>query len=154
MSILSGQSIRAARILEPLHERTAEHGLTYGLGPAGYDLRLDLGPVYPVQRWLEPGHFLLGATLEHFTMPRDILGRVCDKSSLARKGVSVFNTVIEPGWMGFLTLEIVNHSRSAVELRQGQGIAQVIFEMLDQPAEHPYDGKYQNQEAGPQEARK
>lgn len=154
MSILSGQSIRAAGILNPLYERTTEHGLTYGLGPAGYDLRLDLGPVYPVQRWLEPGMFMLAASQEHFSMPADVLGRVCDKSTLARRGVSMLNTVIEPGWRGFLTLEIVNHSQSAVELLQGQAIAQVIFEWLDQPAEKVYSGKYQDQEAGPQGPRK
>lgn len=168
MTILSGQSIRSRGILHPCAERTAEDGLTYGLGPAGYDLRLDLGlhGLFQVReggpgsndalrpgRYLHPGDFLLAATVERFEMPVNVVGRVCDKSSLARRGLSVFNTVIEPGWRGFLTLELVNNSRNTIVLLQGQAIAQVLFELTDLPVERPYDGKYQDQAAGPQQAR-
>lgn len=160
--ILSTQSIRSRRILEPCHERTAEYGLTYGLGPCGYDLRLDLGERWLTrelfggrhtgreERYLKPGDFLLAAAQERFSMPTDIMGRVCDKSTLARRGLSVFNTVIEPGWRGYLTLELVNHGVQTIRLIQGQAIAQVIFEVLDGPTELTYEGKYQDQEAGPQ----
>jgi dCTP deaminase len=169
VTILSGQSIRRRNILHPCAERTAQDGLTYGLGPAGYDLRLDLGlkGMFPVRvggpasddplsrtgRYLHPGDFLLAATVERFEMPVDCVGRVCDKSSLARIGLSVFNTVIEPGWRGFLTLELVNNSRHVITLLQGQAIAQVLFELTDEPVQNPYDGKYQDQAAGPQAAR-
>lgn len=164
MTVLSGQSIKLIGMLEPCHPRTAEDGYTYGLGPAGYDLRLDLGNQYRQgtdpsawtsddTRVLRPGEFLLAAAQEHFKMPNWLLGVVHDKSSLARRGVSVFNTVIEPGWRGYLTLEIVNHSREAVTLKQGMGIAQVIFHRCDESVERPYDGKYQDQEAGPVPAR-
>lgn len=157
--ILSGHSIESRVILDPVHPRTRLHGSTYGLGPAGYDLRL----VLPDERWgnemrpaesyqLDPGEFLLAAAEERFNMPNDILGIVHDKSSFARRGMSVFNTVIEPGWRGFLTLELVNLGREPIELFAGQGIAQVIFHQLDNPTV-PYEGKYQDQEWGPQGAR-
>lgn len=146
--ILSAQSIKARKILDPLSLRSESHGVTYGLGPAGYDLRLDSPDIM-----INPGEFILASALERFEMPDDILGVVHDKSSLARRGVSVFNTVIEPGWRGFLTLEIVNHGKDAVVLKEGQGIAQVIFHVLDVPSLIPYQGKYQNQERGPQKAR-
>ncbi len=165
--ILSGQSIRRLGILEPCAERTQEHGLSYGLGPAGYDLRLVLGkehgepmikPAYPHsdEGWyvvLYPGEFTLAAAVEHFAMPTDVLGIVHDKSSLARLGLSVFNTVIEPGWSGSLTLELSNKGPKPIRLVEGQAIAQVVFHRLDEPAERPYDGKYQNQGYGPQVAR-
>lgn len=164
--ILSGQSIRRLGILDPCAERTEQHGLSYGLGPAGYDLRLVLGaepgPMVKERHWhiengwslwLEPGEFTLAAAVEHFAMPSDVLGIVHDKSSLARHGLSVFNTVIEPGWNGHLTLELSNKGPETIRLVEGQAIAQVVFHRLDEAAERPYDGKYQNQGFGPQVAR-
>ena len=138
--------------------------MTHGLGPAGYDLRLDLGEEWLSREWraeeresryLAPGQFILAAGMEYLRMPDNVLGRVCDKSTLARRGLAAQNTVVEPGWEGFLTLELTNHSRFGIGLRQGQPIVQIIFEFLDEPAERPYpaDGKYQRQEAGPQAAR-
>lgn len=160
--ILSGQTIRRRGLVHPCLERTESGGLTHGLGPAGYDVRLDLGEEWLSRswpnldrdtRWLGPREFILAATLERFLMDADVLGRVCDKSTLARQGLTVQNTIVEPGWEGYLTLELVNHSRVGMSLRQGQPIAQVIFELLDEPAETPYAGKYQYQAAGPQAAR-
>jgi len=78
-----------------------------------------------------------------------VIGFVHDKSTWARLGIAVQNTVIEPGWEGYLTLEITNHSRDRVTILRGSGIAQVIFQFLDLPSEKPYDGKYQDQARGP-----
>ena len=98
--ILSAQSIRdrCADEREPLLEhcapRTTFAGTSYGLSPAGYDLRLVLSDDNPTEKWLRPGEFLLAAAHERFNMPRDLLGIVHDKSTWARRGLSVFNTVI------------------------------------------------------------
>lgn len=157
--ILSAQSIRhrcaqANPLLKPFYMREVRAGTSRGLSPAGYDLSLVLADNAP-EHWLAPGEFLLAAAEERFHMPDDLLGRVCDKSSWARRGLSVFNTVIEPGWRGYLTLELVNHGSSSLRLVRGQGIAQVLFEQLDEPTTMPYpeDGKYQDQEYGPVGAR-
>lgn len=149
MTILSAQSIMMRHLLHPMHPRTECAGLTYGLGPAGYDVRLD-GFIH-----LPAGGFSLASTMEEFFMPYDVLGVVHDKSTWARRGVTVQNTVIEPGWHGFLTLELVNHSAAYLNLHAGTPIAQVVFHLLDEPTNSPYpgDGKYQNQERGPQVAR-
>jgi hypothetical protein len=82
-----------------------------------------------------------------------VVGVVHDKSSLARRGIAVQNTVLEPGWRGFLTLEITNHGPEPIMLKSGCAVAQVVFTFLDEPTERPYRGKYQDQEAGPQAAR-
>jgi dCTP deaminase len=140
--ILSGQSIRRRGIFQPFHERTQSHGMTFGLGPAGYDVRI----AETIN--LAPGAASLASTVEHFTMPTDLLGRVADKSTWARQFVCVQNTIIEPGWRGYLTLEISNHSHSAITIEAGSPIAQIIFDMLDEPAERPYMGKYQDQRCG------
>lgn len=153
MTVLSAQAIRNAGILEPFSDRCEDKlGLTRGLGPAGYDLSLVL-PNNNKWQILEPGEFLLASSRERFTMPIDLIGIVHDKSSLARRGLSVFNTVIEPGWRGWLTLELVNHGAEHIMLVRNQGVAQVIFHRLDRPTDQPYDGKYQDQEWGPQGAR-
>ena len=161
--ILSGQSIRKANIFKPFHERTKERDTTFGIGPAGYDVRLVLGDPMDdsyiheqdgvIRRMLTPGDFILAATEEHFTMPDDVLGIVHDKSSWARRGITVQNTVIEPGWRGFLTLEIKNIGHDHVWLYNGVGIAQVVLHRTDEPVDAPYEGKYQDQEYGPQKAR-
>lgn len=152
--ILSAQSIRDRRPIDRVEERSSFAGTSYGLSPAGYDLRLVLADMEK-EHWLAPGEFLLAAALEKFTMPDDLLGLVHDKSTWARRGLSVFNTVIEPGWRGFLTLELVNHGQNTLHLLAGQGIAQVVFHVLDQPTQLPYpeDGKYMDQDFGPVAAR-
>lgn len=152
--ILSAQSIQLRQPLTPILPRQVVAGTSVGLSPAGYDLSLVLADGTQ-SCFLHPGHFLLAAAGEHFDMPDDLLGRVCDKSTWARRGLSVFNTVIEPGWHGYLTLELVNHGPESLCLHAGQGIAQVLFELLDQPTEQPYprDGKYQGQAYGPVGAR-
>jgi dCTP deaminase len=99
---------------------------------------------------LTKGSFCLAASRERFIMPGDVLGVVHDKSTLARRGLSVFNTVIEPGWKGYLTLELIHHGPLRLTLMNGQPIAQVVFHLLDQPTDAPYAGKYQDQAAGAQ----
>jgi dCTP deaminase len=146
MSCLSGASIRRRRIITPYEPRTVFHGLSYGESLAGYDVRL----AHAVE--LIAGHTVLGVTLEHFDMPTDLLGRVHDKSTWARLGVHVQNTVIEPGWRGYLTLELTYlplvGAASLPQPGAGFPIAQIIFEELDRPVD-AYRGKYQNQPQAP-----
>lgn len=146
--IASAQTIRVMRPVEPFFERTESHGMTFGLGPAGYDVRIAEALT------ILPGEFHLASTIEHFTMPNDHLAMVADKSTWAREGLAVQHTVIEPGWRGWLTLELTNHGPDPITLHCGHPIAQIVFHRLDQPTELPYNGRYQDQEAGPQQARR
>ncbi len=137
-------------MIYPFHERTVVNGKTFGLSSAGYDVRAMVA-FGNVQK-LEPGGFVLAATQERFIMPPTVIGFVHDKSSWARKGVAVQNTVIEPGWRGYLTLELTNHGNEEVFIRTGDPIAQIIFQWLDHATVQPYTGKYQDQNPGPQPA--
>lgn len=145
--IASAQTLRRLRPIAPFHERTAHNGMTFGLGPAGYDVRIAESIT------LLPGEFCLASTVERFAMPDDYLAMVADKSTWARRGIAVQHTVIEPGWRGFLTLELTNHSADTIAIIAGDPIAQIVFHQLDVPTDSPYDGRYQDQEAGPQPAR-
>lgn len=147
MTILSAQTIERLKPLEPLKPRTVSHGLTFGISSCGYDIRV----AENILMW--PTRFVLASSVEKFNMPNNICARVMDKSSWARQGICVQNTFIEPGWRGFLTLEITNHSWNFVKLKSGMPIAQIVFEFLDEPTKYPYKGKYQDQEIGAQAAR-
>jgi dCTP deaminase len=125
----------------PFVERQVhETGLSFGLSHAGYDVRIKQN------RTLTQGEFCLASTVEHFVIPNDVMAFVLDKSTLARQGISLLNTCLEPGWSGYLTLEIVCHARGPVVLRAGQPIAQIVFQQMLAPPERTYaGGKYDNQ---------
>lgn len=139
------------RMIYPWSERTeidiGGRRFSFGLSSCGFDVRIaeDL--------WLFPFFGRLASTIERFEMPLNIMAEVKDKSSWARRFVTVQNTVIEPGWNGFLTLELTNHRPWPVRIKSGTPIAQIVFKRLDRETDQPYRGKYQNQEAGPQSAR-
>jgi dCTP deaminase len=120
--------------------------MSYGLSPAGYDIRTAKGII------LYSEDYKLSSSVEYFSIPDNLLGVVHDKSTWARRGVCVQNTIIEPGWRGYLTLEISYHGRYPVYIEEGSPIAQVIFHHLDVSTDTPYNGKYQDQKQNPQEA--
>jgi dCTP deaminase len=124
--------------------------LSYGLSYAGYDIRLGTDTaIAPMGK----GDFRLVYSLERFNMPKNLMGEVKDKSTLARRGLSVLNTVIEPGWRGFLTLELVMHGDNLFCLYPKMPIAQIVFFTLDKPVVDGYSGKYQDQGAKVVEAK-
>jgi dCTP deaminase len=152
--ILSAQSIRRRclehdpPLIEPFVEPSVSpDGRSFGLSSASYDVRIDQDVI------VLPHGFVLASTVERFSMPNDLAGGVRDKSSWARLGLAVQNTHLDPGWPGYLTLELSNHSDVEIRIPSGEPIAQIVFELLDQPTELPYRGKYYNQERGPQPAR-
>lgn len=142
--ILPAQTIRRTpRLVVPFVKRTAHNGMTYGLSGAGYDVRIR------ETRWMWPFRFTRASTIEHLKLPLDLIGHVADKSTWARRGIAVQNTIIEAGWYGYLTLEITNHSWRPVLIRAGDPIAQIVFHRLEEPTEQPYEGRYQGQPARP-----
>jgi dCTP deaminase len=161
--VVNGQALlRNEPIIDMVGSKVRSHGVSHGLGEAGYDIRIKqqiefsrhqkhVGEMrvgtandnsQPV-RLFGSGRFIIASAMEEFRMPPYLMGIVHDKSTWARQGLSVFNTVIEPGWGGFLTLELVYHGQDRLVIPAGAGIAQVIFHELAVPA--AYDGKYQNQ---------
>ena len=159
--------LRAAPIKNMLHQKEKAHGVSHGLSEAGYDIRIAqsvkffnedgiqrvavMTPGYMEEPSFDEGRFCIASATEEFDMPNNLVGIVHDKSTWARQGLSVFNTVIEPGWKGFLTLELVYHGNRELIIPAGAGIAQVIFHETICTAN--YEGKYQNQEDRPVPAR-
>ncbi len=158
--IINGRTLlEMAPITDMATEKYQEHGVSYGLSEAGYDIRIKQEIRFiPGRRYWEVsivnidgkseyGKFALASTIEHFQMPDNLCAIIHDKSTWARKGLSVFNTVVESGWNGFLTLELVYHGREELIIPAGSGIAQAIFHEVSNPAN--YNGKYQNQKDEP-----
>jgi dCTP deaminase len=121
--IINGTNLlEAAPIKGMINEKRREHGVSFGLSEAGYDIRIKQDIEFAADVfwmdgiWMGEGNFTLASAIEEFHMPSDLVGIVHDKSTWARKGLSVFNTVIEPGWCGFLTLELVYHGRERLHI--------------------------------------
>lgn len=164
--VVNGNSLyRSSQLLDVPDRKVSEHGVSYGLGEAGYDIRIKqditfyrLFGLIPMVKVVDGdqvsrhlGKFALASAIEKFNMSKYCVAIVHDKSTWARRALSVFNTVIEPGWKGYLTLELVYHGRKKLHIPAGSGIAQVLFHLVQEPAN--YNGKYQNQENKPVAAR-
>jgi len=95
---------------------------------------------------LQPGQFVLASTMEYFRLPGDITAFVEGRSSVGRIGLFIHNAGwVDPGFEGEITLELFNAGSSAIELKAGRRVGQLVFARLDTHAENPYNGKYQGQ---------
>ncbi|MGH2554254.1 MAG: dCTP deaminase, partial [Actinomycetota bacterium] len=108
---------------------------------------------------LHPGEFVLGSTLERVRLPDDLVARLEGKSSLGRLGLLIHSTAgyVDPGWDGFLTLELSNVANLPITIYAGMKIGQISFFRLTSAAERPYGSrdrgsKYQGQQ-GPTASR-
>ena len=92
---------------------------------------------------MQPGEFVLAATMETIELADDIMARLEGRSSLGRLGIIVHSTagLFDPGWVGTATLELGNLGRMPVKLYPGMRICAFTFELLSSPAEVPYREK-------------
>ena len=102
---------------------------------------------------LHPGEFVLGSTLERVALPNDLVARLEGKSSLGRLGLLIHSTAgyVDPGWDGYLTLELSNVANLPITLYPGMKIGQISFFRLTTEAETPLRGRGQ-QVPGPARA--
>jgi dCTP deaminase len=170
--ILNDEEIAEVKPVTPfVKELKTDEKISYGLGSFGYDIRIDdefriftdvhsteINPkefneeafvkVQGDSCLIPPNSFCLGKSLEKFDMPDDLFGLVVGKSTYARCGIIVNMTPIEPGWKGFLTIEISNTTPLPARIYADEGIAQVVFFRGERPITTYGDrnGKYQDQE--------
>lgn len=148
------------------------------LGPMSYDLRLhknfrlfrntkdvthiDVREKFEVTELVDesyggsivihPGEFILGAVNEKISLGDQVAGFLEGRSSLARIGLMVHATagLVNPGWKGYLTLEMHNISSLPIKLYVGMRIAKIAFIPMSSPVESKYGArrlksKYTNQ---------
>lgn len=176
MSIKADRWIRQQALergmIEPFVEEQVRGGVvSFGLSSYGYDIRIaDEFKIFtnvnstiidPKQFdprsfvdikddvcIIPPNSFVLGRTVEYFRIPRNVLCVCVGKSTYARCGLIVNVTPFEPGWEGFITLEVSNSTPLPAKIYANEGIAQVLFfEGDEEPlvAYNDRDGKYQGQ---------
>lgn len=99
---------------------------------------------------MQPGEFVLAATLETLELADDVMARLEGRSSLGRLGIIVHSTagLFDPGWVGTATLELGNLGRMPVKLYPGMPICAFTFEQLSSPAQTPYRQKPGSKYAG------
>lgn len=97
---------------------------------------------------MPPHGFALARTLEYFKIPEDVIAICLGKSTYARCGIVVNVTPLEPGWEGYVTLELSNTAPLPVKVYAGEGICQFIF-FRGKRCKTSYaatEGKYMKQE--------
>ena len=161
-------------MIAPFVEAQRNHDvISYGLSSYGYDIRVanefkiftaGLGGLYVIDvkhfdaRFLAdytgnvcivpPNSFALARSVEYMRMPHNVLGIVLGKSSYARAGIVTNFTPLEPGWEGYITIEISNTTPLPAKIYAHEGIAQVLFLEGDATPSVTYAdrrGKYQGQ---------
>lgn len=94
---------------------------------------------------VHPGDFILGATLEFVSLPRDLMAFVEGKSSIGRTGLLIATaTQIAPGFHGVIVLELANTGTVPLEIKPGMAIAQLVFQTMSEslPDDCMYRGKH------------
>ena len=160
-------------LIEPFEEGQIRKGVvSYGVSSYGYDTRVadefkiftnvnssivdpkDFDPASFVDVKTDvcivpPNSFALAHTVEYFRMPRNVLAICLGKSTYARCGIIVNVTPFEPGWEGYVTIEISNTTPLPAKIYANEGIAQVVFFEADEACQTSYAdkrGKYQAQQ--------
>lgn len=160
------------KMIDPFVERQDGTGkISFGLSSYGYDMRVAdeykvftnvHGTIVDPKQFdskafvdikaptcvVPPNSFALARSLERFTIPRDVLAVCLGKSTYARCGIIINVTPLEPGWEGYLTIEISNTTPLPAKIYSNEGIAQLLFFGGDQVCETSYSdrkGKYMDQ---------
>ncbi len=160
------------RMIEPFAEKQVRQGvISYGVSSYGYDVRIadefkiftninstivdpkNFDPKSLVDFKgdvciIPPNSFALGRSVEYFRIPENVMTICVGKSTYARCGIITNVTPLEPGWEGYVTLEISNTTPLPAKIYANEGIAQVLFFESDEPCEVSYrakKGKYQAQ---------
>jgi dCTP deaminase len=159
-------------MIEPFVDSQKREGvISYGVSSYGYDMRVadefkvftnvhsaivdpkNFSPQSFVDIQTDvcivpPNSFALARSVEYFRIPRTVLTLCVGKSTYARAGIVTNVTPFEPGWEGYVTLEISNTTPLPAKIYANEGIAQVIFFEADEECEVSYAdkaGKYQKQ---------
>lgn len=140
-----GEAIDPKRFGDAEYKNRMFDRLPINCGTCGKSRPLECGGCKVV---IPPHSYVLGTSYEYLRIPKHIKGRCVGKSTLARAGILINTTPLEPGWEGNLTLEIGNVTPCAAVLHIMEGIAQLEFELLTAPPLVDYKqkgGKYQSQ---------
>lgn len=81
-----------------------------------------------------PGQLVIGSTFEYVKIPNNVFGVLTTRSSWNRLGISI-STIVQPGYAGVLTLDIVNQSSNPIALYPGLRLTQLVLFSIDELSE-------------------
>lgn len=91
---------------------------------------------------MKPGDVVLACTREYIKMPKDICGQLFTKSTLGRMFINhMMAGVIDAGFEGRLTLELVNEGVHYIRIPIGARVVQMVLMELDQGSIRPYGNR-------------
>lgn len=93
---------------------------------------------------INPLEHVLATTLEWIELPHDLVGLVNLRSTFARLSLYIPPTVVDSGFRGQLTIEVIGGSMP-VKVYPKQRFLHLIFARTSSPVHRPYSGKYQDQ---------
>ncbi len=148
-------------VVEPFWEGVVrENGLDLRLGDRVCVLRSTDRVLDPFREWeesefyrcfdageefvVEPNSRYLLHSIEYIKLPPELVGFVELRSTLARYGLIIPPTIIDGGFEGQLTIELLSSS-FPIKLKPGLRFLHVILAKATTPIEKPYSGKYQGQ---------
>ena len=136
------------RMLEEVDLTPEQHQLVdYGVGDGSKCVKCDrvgsgpnwttsqCGEQKPNHILIPPHSFVLGESVETFTIPRDILVIALGKSTLARCGLILNVTPGEPEWTGKWTIQLSNPTPLPIKVYCGEGVMQCVFLRSDEKRE-------------------
>ena len=163
MVILSDVEIRnyiesGKLVIKPIFEDTIrENGLDLRIGPeiARFKRKgiFEIGKsriedFYEIERGdsfiIQPHEHILIHTVEYLRIPNDLIGFVNLRSTFARLGISIPSTIIDAGFEGQLTIEIIGGEFS-VKIPSNERFLHIILAKLSSPVKRAYQGKYKGQ---------
>ncbi len=150
-------------IIDPLFDDTIrENGVDLRFGYQFCRFRRDRGVVVDTRRdtvenllecvetgkdrgfTIQPLEHILATTYEWIEMPHDLIAFVNLRSTFARYGLYIPPTIIDAGFKGNVTIELIGGSLP-VKIYPEQRFLHVIFARTSSPVYRPYRGKYQGQ---------
>ena len=91
-------------------------------GDAGYDLYA------PWDFIIKPNDHYLMHTGIHIELPENTIGWITDRSSMARKDITVIGGIVDSSYRGSISVILANlHPRETAKIKQGDRVAQMII---------------------------
>lgn len=92
---------------------------------------------------IPPNSFVLLTTFEYIKLPNDVVGLANLRSTLARYGLSLPPTVVDSGFEGNVTIEVINNSANTIVLKKFTRFLHLVLVRADDTI--PYMGTYRGQ---------
>jgi dCTP deaminase len=92
---------------------------------------------------IKPNSFVLLTTKEYVKFPDNLIGLCNLRSTLARYGLNVPPTVIDAGFEGNVTIELINSSKNYIVLKPNLRFLHLI--LIETKGSFIYEGRYKGQ---------